>query len=183
VRHACNSLSPWPIKGRRTPPPQGTRDNHRRHTTHSLSNSPTTSSATSPGTWRPRLLSHLACRNPTTGTPVLSNIVPRAHLCWTYGPPAGTRINLVLLIAWRRPLRDRPRRLLLVSVGTTFRTDSWRPAWGKRVPKVNPPSTPSMVIRTEYRGTHYSMGSSDPSPPGLKSGSGARTFRPRGTAT
>jgi hypothetical protein len=30
-----------------------------------------------------------------------------------------------------------------------------------------------MVIRTEYRGTRYSMGNSDPSPPGLKSGSGA----------
>jgi hypothetical protein len=24
---------------------------------------------------------------------VLSNIVPRAHPCWTYGPAAGTRIK------------------------------------------------------------------------------------------
>jgi hypothetical protein len=30
----------------------------------------------------------------------------------------------VFLIAWHRPLRDRPWRLLLVSVGTTFRTDN-----------------------------------------------------------
>jgi hypothetical protein len=38
------------------------------------------------GTWRPRLLSRLACSRPTTGTPVQSNTVPRAHPCWTYGP-------------------------------------------------------------------------------------------------
>jgi hypothetical protein len=74
----------------------------------------------------------------------------------------------VSLIAWHRPLRDRPWRLLLVSVGTTFRTDSWRPPWGTRALKVNPPSTPSMVIRTEYRGTRYSMGSSDPLPAGFE---------------
>jgi hypothetical protein len=33
VRHACNSPFPWPIKGRWTPPPQGTRHN----TTHTHS--------------------------------------------------------------------------------------------------------------------------------------------------
>jgi hypothetical protein len=38
------------------------------------------------GTWRPRLLSSLACSHPTTGTPVQSNTVPRARPCWTYGP-------------------------------------------------------------------------------------------------
>jgi hypothetical protein len=38
------------------------------------------------GTWRPRLLSRFACSRPTTGTPVQSNIVPRALLCWMYGP-------------------------------------------------------------------------------------------------
>jgi hypothetical protein len=38
------------------------------------------------GTWRPRLLSRLACSRPTTGTPVQSNTVPRARHCWTYGP-------------------------------------------------------------------------------------------------
>jgi hypothetical protein len=30
----------------------------------------------------------------------------------------------VSFVAWHRPLRDRPRRYLLVSVGTIFRTDS-----------------------------------------------------------
>jgi hypothetical protein len=30
-----------------------------------------------------------------------------------------------------------------------------------------------MVIRTEYRGTRYSMGSSDPLPAGFEIGSGA----------
>jgi hypothetical protein len=29
----------------------------------------------------------------------------------------------VSFVAWHRPLRDRPRRYLLVSVGTIFRTD------------------------------------------------------------
>jgi hypothetical protein len=43
-------------------------------------------SITPPGTWRPRLLSRLACSRPTTGTPVQSNTMPRAHPCWTYGP-------------------------------------------------------------------------------------------------
>jgi hypothetical protein len=38
-------------------------------TTHLLSNSPTTSSATTPGTWKPHFLSRLACSSPTTGTP------------------------------------------------------------------------------------------------------------------
>jgi hypothetical protein len=31
----------------------------------------------------------------------------------------------VSFVAWHRPLRDRPRRYLLVSVGTIFRTDSF----------------------------------------------------------
>jgi hypothetical protein len=86
----------------------------------------------------------------------------------------------VFLIAWHRPLRDRPWRLLLVSVETTFRTDSWRPPWGSRAPKVNPPSTPSMVIRTEYRGTRYSMGSSDPLPAGFEIRFGSLNFQATG---
>jgi hypothetical protein len=38
-------------------------------TTRLLSNSPTTSSATTPGTWKSHFLSRLACSSPTTGTP------------------------------------------------------------------------------------------------------------------
>jgi hypothetical protein len=37
-----------------------------------------------------------------------------------------------------------------------------------RALKVNPTSTPSMVIRIEYRGTRYSMGSTDPLPAGFE---------------
>jgi hypothetical protein len=33
----------------------------------------------------------------------------------------------VSFVAWHRPLRDRPRRYLLVSVGTIFRTDTTHP--------------------------------------------------------
>jgi hypothetical protein len=87
VRHACKSPSPWPIKGRR--PPRRKETGQRIATVHTLSAFPTIlalASITPLGTWRPRLLSRLACSPPTTGTPVQSNIVPRAHPCWTYGP-------------------------------------------------------------------------------------------------
>jgi hypothetical protein len=40
-----------------------------------------------------------------------------------------------------------------------------------------------MVIRTEYRSTRYSMGSSDPLPAGFEIRLGAWTFRPQGMAT
>jgi hypothetical protein len=87
VRHACKSLSPWPIKGRRSPPPRGI--GQRVAVNLTLSVFPTIlalASITYLGTWRPRLLSRLACSHPSTGTPVRSNTVPRAHPCWTYGP-------------------------------------------------------------------------------------------------
>jgi hypothetical protein len=89
VRHACKSPSPWPIKGRRPPPPRRGDTRQRIAIVHTLSAFPTTlalASITPLGTWRPRLLSRLACSRPTTGTPVRSNIVPRAQPCWTYGP-------------------------------------------------------------------------------------------------
>jgi hypothetical protein len=87
VRYACKSPSPWPIKGRRSPPPppQG-----HRATVSSQSYAlrfPTIlalASIIALGTWRPRLLSRLACSHPSTGTPVRSNTMPRAHPCWTY---------------------------------------------------------------------------------------------------
>jgi hypothetical protein len=57
-------------------------------------------SITPPGTWRPRLLSRLTCSRPTTGTPVQSNIVPRAHHCWTYGPSRNQdKIPCLLLLS------------------------------------------------------------------------------------
>jgi hypothetical protein len=88
VRHACKSPSPWPIKGRRSPSPQGT-TGRRTAITYTLFAFPTIlalASITALGTWRPRLLSRLACSRPSIGTPVRSNTVPRAHHCWTYGP-------------------------------------------------------------------------------------------------
>jgi hypothetical protein len=87
VRHTCKSSSTWSIKGRRSPSPRGTQGQETAH--GSLPVLPTIlalASITPLGTWRPRLLSRSACSHPTTGTPVQSNIVPRAHLCWTYGP-------------------------------------------------------------------------------------------------
>jgi hypothetical protein len=98
-------------------------NNNTRHITHLLSNSPTISSATSPGTWKPRFLSRLACSSPTTGTPGAEQYSASSTSLLDVRPSARTRINLVSLIAWHRPLRDSPWRSLLVSVGITFRTD------------------------------------------------------------
>jgi hypothetical protein len=89
VRYACNLLPPWPIKGGPAPRPQGTDTGRRTANAHTLSVFPTIlalASITSLVTWRPRLLSRLACSHPSTGTPVRSNTVTRAHSCWTYGP-------------------------------------------------------------------------------------------------
>jgi hypothetical protein len=51
---------------------------------------------------------------------------------------------------------------------------------GLRALKVNPSSTPSMVICTEYRGTRYSMGSSDPLPAGFEIRFGGLNFQAMG---
>jgi hypothetical protein len=88
VRHAYKSPSPWPIKGRRSPPRRRA-IGQRVAVNLTLSVFPTIlalASITSLETWRPRLLSRLACSHPSTGTPVRSNTVPQAHPCWTYGP-------------------------------------------------------------------------------------------------
>jgi hypothetical protein len=89
VWHACKSPSPWPIKGRRPPPPRRRGIGQREAVNLTLSVFPTIlvlASITSLGTWRSLFLSHLACSHPSTGIPVQSNTVPRAHPCWTYGP-------------------------------------------------------------------------------------------------
>jgi hypothetical protein len=87
VRHACKLLPPWPIKGGAVP----SRGDTRRRTAVTLTLSAFSTilalaSINTSGTWRPGLLSHLACSHPSTSTTVRSNTVPRAHHCWTYGP-------------------------------------------------------------------------------------------------
>jgi hypothetical protein len=77
VRHACKSPSPWPIKGR---PPRRRGIRQRIAINPTLSAFPTIlalASITALGTWRPHLLSRLACRHPSTGTPLRSNTKPR----------------------------------------------------------------------------------------------------------
>jgi hypothetical protein len=69
VRYACKSPSPWPIKGRAIPQPQGTQDNTRRRAviTRTLSAFATIlalASINTFGTWRPGLLSRHACSPP-----------------------------------------------------------------------------------------------------------------------
>jgi hypothetical protein len=126
VRHACKLLHPWPIKGGAVPQPQG---GHGTTTaiTHTLSAFSTILELTSintSGTWRPGLLSHHACSPPLRA--------PRCNAVQCPEPttagrtaPAGTRINPVSLVASTGPSRGRSQRSLLVSVGTTFCTDSW----------------------------------------------------------
>jgi hypothetical protein len=53
---------------------------------HSLSYSPTTSSATHQGLGSHASSPALLVFAPLQAPPVLSNIVPQAHRCWTYGP-------------------------------------------------------------------------------------------------
>jgi hypothetical protein len=62
VRHTCELLSPWPIKGRAIPRPWGTR--RRVAITRTLSAFTTIlapASINTSGTWRPGLLSRHAC--------------------------------------------------------------------------------------------------------------------------
>jgi hypothetical protein len=54
------------------------------------------------------------------------------------------------------------------------------PTVGLGVLKVNPSSALSMVIRTEYRGQRYSMGSSDPLPAGFEIRFGVLNFQATG---
>jgi hypothetical protein len=70
--------------------------------------------------------------------------------------------------------------LLLVSVGTTFRTDSWRARLGGLHAEDQLPEALSMVIRTKYRGQRYSMGSSDPLLDGFEIRFGSLNFKATG---
>jgi hypothetical protein len=54
------------------------------------------------------------------------------------------------------------------------------PTVGPGALKINPSSALSMVIRTEYRGQRYSMGSSDPLPAGFKIWFGGLNFQATG---
>jgi hypothetical protein len=99
VRHACKLLPPWPIKGGAAP---SRGDTGRRTTiTHSLSTFSAIlalASITTSGTWRPRLLSRLACSYPSTSTTVQEIQCPE-HTTAGRTAPAGTRINQVSLVA------------------------------------------------------------------------------------
>jgi hypothetical protein len=123
VRHACKLLPPWPIRGGSSPAAGDT--GRRTWITHTLSAFSTILALTSIntfGTWRPGLLSHHAC-SPPLRAPRCNAIECPEHARRT--APAGTRINPVSSVASTSPSRGRSQRSLLVSVGTTFRTDSW----------------------------------------------------------
>jgi hypothetical protein len=114
ARHACKSPSPWPIKGGDPPRRGGTEQ--RIAIAYTLPVFPTILalvSITPFGTWRPRLLSRLACSRPTTGTPVQSNTVPRAHPCWTYGP--GRNQDKPSVLSCLAPTIERQISVLITS--------------------------------------------------------------------
>jgi hypothetical protein len=71
------------------------RDIHAIHTTERN----TTPSATTPGTWKLRFLSRLACSSPTTGTPGAEQYSATSTPLLDVRLTAGTRINSVSLVA------------------------------------------------------------------------------------
>jgi hypothetical protein len=77
------------------------------------------------GTWRPDLLSCHACSPPLRAPRCKATQCPE-HTAAGRMAPDGTRINPMSLVASTGPSRGRSHRSLLVTVGTTFRTDSWR---------------------------------------------------------
>jgi hypothetical protein len=99
VRHACKLLPPWPIKGGAAPQPrgQGTTDNNHSLALCFLHDIGTRLNQTS-GTWRPRLLSRLACSHPSTSTTVRAIRCPE-HTTSGRTAPTGTKINQVSLVS------------------------------------------------------------------------------------
>jgi hypothetical protein len=96
VQCACKLLPPWPIKGGAAPELQGTVTGRR---TASLTRSPPShdigTRLNQPfWTWRPRLLSRLACRHPSMSTTVQVIQCPE-HTTAGRTAPVGTRINQV----------------------------------------------------------------------------------------
>jgi hypothetical protein len=81
----------------------------------------------------------------------------------------------VSLVASTGPSRGRSQHSLLVSVGTTLHTHSWHARSGIRAE--------DRLVTSPFDGQRYSMAARTPSQPDSKSGWGACTFTPRGTAT
>jgi hypothetical protein len=123
VRHACKLLPPWPIKGGAFPQPQGTKDREQRSPTRSPS---------SPRYWHSPQSIPLGLGGPASSPTTLvaplyehhGAIQCPEHTTAGRTALAGTRINPVSLVASTGPSRGRSQRSLLVSVGTTFRTDT-----------------------------------------------------------
>jgi hypothetical protein len=99
VRHACKLLPPWPIKEGQ-PPSRGDKGGRTAisHTLSAFSTVLALASINTSGTWRPRLLSRLACSHPSTSTTVQAIQCPE-HTTAGRMAPAGTRINQVSLVA------------------------------------------------------------------------------------
>jgi hypothetical protein len=87
VRHNCKLLSPWPIKGRAIPQPQGGRRTTITRTLSAFTTILALASINTSGTWRPGLLSRHACRPPL-----------RAPRCNAISAPSTP-----LLDVWSRP--------------------------------------------------------------------------------
>jgi hypothetical protein len=86
VRHACKLPPPWHIKGGAVPWPRKGRQRALTRTLSAFDMILALASINTSGTWRPSLLSRLACSPPSASTTVRHNIVPQARPCWTYGP-------------------------------------------------------------------------------------------------
>jgi hypothetical protein len=92
---------------------------------------------------------------------VQRNIVPRAHRCWTYGP--GRNQDKPSVTSCLAPAIERQTSvLLLVSVGTTFRTDrplARLPKW----PQTQSGLDPAHFIHARKQGALHHLGQTNPS--------------------
>jgi hypothetical protein len=95
VWHTCKLPPPWPIKGGAVPWPQGrTTNSTRSHTFRLHPDIALASIKKASGTWRPGLLSRLAC-SPPLQAPRCNAIQCLKHTAAGRTTPAGTKINLV----------------------------------------------------------------------------------------
>jgi hypothetical protein len=127
VRHTCKLFPPWPIKGGAVPQAAGTREDGQRSPTRS---------PPSPQYWHLSQSIPLGRGGQASSPTTLVAPLYEHHGAKQYSAPehttagrttpAGTRINLVSLVSSTGPSRGKSQRSLLVSVGTTFCTDSWR---------------------------------------------------------
>jgi hypothetical protein len=99
VRHACKLPLPWPIKEGQSPGRRGATDSTHSHAFCLHRDIGTRLNQRTSGTWRPGLLSHLACAPPPLQALRCNAIQCLEHTTARRTTTAGTRINQCHLVA------------------------------------------------------------------------------------